>query len=256
MRFEGKVALITGSGKGMGKATAMRFASEGAAVVLNDVRQDLLDPSEKDIADMGAKVLAINADVSDSRQVNQMVNRAVEEFGGIDILVNNVGVDYGTPGVGLDEKDWDRLMDIDLKSHFLCAQAVVPHMKKRGGGKIVNISSGAGRRVSIVNTYAYVTSKGATISFTRQLAFELAEHGIRVNCVVPGNVATEEGKKDWESWSREKRDALMDLTPMKRMGEPEEIAAATTFLCSDDASYVTGVALDVDGGVLVCGNFW
>ncbi len=249
MIFEGKVALITGSGKGMGKATAVRLAGEGAAVVLNDVRQDLLGQSEKDIADTGARVLAINADVTDSRQVKQMVDRTIEEFGRIDILVNNAGATWGSNRLDVSEEDWRGVFDLCLKSQFLCAQAVVPHMKEQGGGKIVNVSSLAGRRRSLVTSYGYSMGKAGVISFTRQLAFELAEHGINVNCVVPGNILTEEGRKDWETvYTEETKRRMMAGTPMKRNGESEEVAAATAFFASDDASYVTGVAMDVDGG--------
>ncbi len=250
MRFDGHVALITGSGKGIGKATALRFASEGASIVLNDTREDLLDQGQKDVEAAGSKALAVKADVSDGKQVRGMVDQTIKEFGKIDVLVNNVGVDFGSYKIDADEKDWDRLMDIDLKSQLLCAQSVVPHMVKAGGGKIVNVSSMAGRRSFPVASHAYSMAKAGVISFTRQLAWEVAEKSIRVNCVVPGNIATEEGLKDWDTvYPQEVKDLMMAGTPMKRLGRSEEVAAVIAWLASDDSSYVTGVFLAVDGGM-------
>ncbi len=249
-RFEGKVAIVTGSGKGMGYVTALRFASEGAAVVINDIDQGLLDKAEKSIKATGAKVLALNVDVSDSKQVKGMVDRTIEEFGRIDILVNNVGVDWGNMEIDQKEEDWDRLIDIDLKSQFLCCQAVVPHMKAQKDGRIVNISSNAARGRSRVTSYAYDCAKAGVIILTHKLAIELAQYGIRANYIAPGNTGTEEGKKGWATAPKEVTDLMLANTPMRRLAEPEEIAAATTFLASDDASFITGTCIDVDGGTL------
>ncbi len=260
MRFEGKVALVTGSAQGMGKATALRFASEGASVVLNDIIQDLLDQGRTSLASTGSKVLTVNADVTDKQQVDRMVDQVVAEFGKVDILVNNAGGDWGNTKIDASEEEWDAVVDLNLKGQLLCAQAVVPHMVKAGGGSIINIASQAGRRASLFTSHAYGMAKAGVISFTRQLAWEVADKSVRVNCVVPGNIATEDGLKQWNGlpkglWGGESgdyyagTDVIMASTPMKRLGRPEEVAAVTAWLASDDASYITGVFLEVDGGL-------
>ena len=249
MRFEGKVALVTGSGRGLGKATATRFAQEGATgVVLVDLEEERLLQAETDIRALGTEVLTLQADVSDSQEVKRMVEKTATRFGRIDILVNNVGGSWGSPKIDVSEEDWDRIVNLNLKSQFLCTQAVVPHMKKQGAGWIVNVSTSAVYR-SVFSGHPYVSAKAGVMGLTRQLAFELAEYNIMANCVLPGNMATEEGEKDWQSVPRKLRDFVIASTPMRRLGRPEEVAAAIAFLASEDASYITGVSLDVNGGM-------
>ena len=186
MRFEGKVALVTGSGRGLGKATATRFAQEGAAgVVLVDLEEERLIHAETDIRALGSEVLTLQTDVSDSQEVKPMVEKTVTRFGRIDILVNNVGGSWGSPKIDVGEEDWDRIVNLNLKSQFLCTQAVVPHMKKQGAGWIVNVSTSAVYR-SVFSGHPYVSAKAGVMGLTRQLAFELAEYNIMANCVLPG----------------------------------------------------------------------
>ncbi|HBY92892.1 MAG: 3-oxoacyl-ACP reductase FabG [Ardenticatenaceae bacterium] len=249
MRFQGRVALVTGSGRGIGKATALRLAREGAAVAINDVVEERLQQARTDFDAISAQLLTIKADVTDTQQVRQMVDQVVERFGRLDVLVNNVGASWGSTKIDVDEADWDRILDVNLKSVLRCVQVAVPHMVRQGGGKIVNIASSAGRYRSLFAGHPYVCAKAGILGFTRQLAFELASKGINVNCVVPGNIGTEEGEKDWANLPKDLTDFIMDSTPIRRLGKPEEIAAAIAFLASDDASYVTGVALDVNGGL-------
>lgn len=250
MNFENKVGIVTGSGRGIGKATAMRLASDGASgVVIVDLVRERLAKAETDIEALGADVLTMQTDVTDSAQVSDMVATTMEKFGRIDILVNNVGGTWGSDKIDVSENDWDGIFALNLKSQFLCAQAVVPHMSKQGGGRIVNVSSSAGRYRSVFTGSPYVSAKAGVMGLTRQLALELAEYNIAVNSVVPGNVGSEEGEKDWLELPADMRDFVMKSTPIKRLARPEELAAAIAFLASDDASYITGVSLDVNGGL-------
>lgn len=254
MRFTDKVALVTGSGRGIGKATALRFAQEKAeAVILVDLASDRLAQAKQDVEATGSKVLAFEADVTNSKRVNELVAQAKDQYGRIDVLVNNVGASWGEKGLDVTESDWDDIIELNLKSQFLLCKAVVPIMKTNGSGRIVNISSSSARyRSQGFAGHPYIAGKAGVSGFTRQLAFELAEHNITVNSVVPGNVGTEEGLKDWEEAvkSSPKQTAfIMDSTPMKRLAKPEELASAIAFLASDDASYITGVSLDVNGGL-------
>ncbi len=248
MKLEGQVALITGSGQGIGKATALTMAGEGAGIVLNDIVDERLKRAESDVKAAGVKVLAVNADVTRREQVERMVDQAVDTFGKIDILVNNVGGGRNAGGVEMSDEEFKSIFDLNLKSHYLCCYAVVPHMRKRKSGKIVNISASQGKYKADMVDLAFGAAKAGVLAMTRFLASELGPDGINVNCVIPGLVSTEEGEKYWNSLPQLKRDDIMDVLPLGRLGEPQEIANAIVSLVSPESSYITGASLDVNGG--------
>lgn len=251
MRLAGRVALITGSGRGIGKGSATALAREGANIVINDLEEDRTKLSAKEIGSFGTEVLGVSADVTKSDQVEAMVEKVMSNFGKIDILVNNVGITRGVPGTDISEDDWRAVLDLDVTAHYLCAKAVIPHMKAAGTGKIINMASQIGRyRSSIVygGTLILATAKAAVMGFTRQLAYEMAPHGITVNAVAPGNILTEEGEKDWNGLPEDMRKRVLKETAMGRLGKPEEIASVIGFLSSDRSNYITGQTLLVNGG--------
>jgi len=249
IRLEGKVALITGASRGIGYATAKLMSDAGATVVLNYNRtkapaEELVDQ----IRNSGRKALAVKANVADRGEVEAMVETVVREFGRIDILVNNAGIwTYGEIDTMPDEV-WDETMDINLRGVFYCTRAVVPHMKRRGGGRIINLSSTAGQRGEAFHSH-YAATKGAIISFTKSLAVELAPYNILVNAVAPGWVDTEMSAEALE----EEGDKITSIIPLRRPGKAEEIAGPILFLASDLATYMTGEIVNVNGGNVLCG---
>ena len=252
MKFQGKVILITGAARGVGKVIAKGFAQEGATVIINDI--DLLEGEKvaKQINQEGFKAFVIKADVSKSAEVEAMIHKVINSYGGIDILINNAAVfARSVPIVELEEEEWDRVMSINLKSVFNCCKAVIRHMIKRGSGKIINITSFTGKTGRVVySTFGnptkahYCASKAGIISLTKSLAFELAPYNINVNAVAPGSIAT-------ESTDEEKKKMIIPLVPIGRIGTPEDVASAVLFLASPEASFITGEILDVNGGTLM-----
>lgn len=246
-RLEDKVALVTGSASGIGRGIAVVFAREGARVVVTDINGDGGQETVDMIEKKGGEAIFISADLRESRQVEQLVKKTVETFGRIDCACNNAGVaGVRVPLVEFPEEQWDFVLDTDLKTVWLCMKYEIPQMVKQGKGAIVNISSAAGLRPNKGST-AYSTAKHGVIGLTKMAALENAENGIRVNTVCPGAVRTpfvdELCRKDpaRETW-------YLSTTPMRRMGTPEEIGQAVSWLCSEEASYITGVTLPVDGG--------
>ena len=246
MRLEGKVAIISGGARGMGAAEAKLFAREGAKVIICDVLEDEGRQTEAEINEVGGDAVFVKLDVTSQDEWENAVNTAIERFGKLDILVNNAGIIVQSTIEDMTVELWDKVMDVNAKGVFLGTKTAIPHMKEAGGGSIVNISSISGI-VRQDNVHAgYNAAKGAVRIFTKAAAVQYAKENIRVNSIHPGPIATPmtaEGRADPE------RVALtLDRTPLGRYGEPEEVANAVLFLASDEASYVTGSEIVVDGG--------
>jgi len=246
--LEGRVALITGGSRGIGRETALSFARAGADVVVADIIP-ATESTAAEVRELGRRSLAVHVDVTDSSQVHDAVEKAVKELGKVDILVNSAGihlVQRFTEGV---VTNWERLLRVNLLGTMICCRAVIDGMIERQYGKIVNVASDAGR-VGSMGQAAYGASKGGVIAFTRNLAVEMARYRINVNCVSPGLINT-------DMWNANRRDnpklaqAYENTIPWKRLGEPEEIAAAIHYLVSEEAAYVTGQTLSVNGGVFI-----
>jgi len=249
MRYQDRVAVVTGASRGIGKATAAAFAKEGAKVVLVDVDKEEGDATARELQAVCPHVVFLRTDVADVGRVKEMADRVLNEFGRLDVLVNNAGVyaqgDVLSTGIDI----WNRILGINLTGAFLCSQAVIPAMIRGGGGVIINVASEAGL-VGIYGQVAYNVSKGGLIALTRSCAVDLAEKGIRVNCVCPGTTDTPLVREAVSAASDPvaARRRLEDSRPLKRLGTPEEIAAAILYLASDEAGYATGAILSVDGG--------
>lgn len=244
--FSDMAAVITGAGSGMGRATARLFADRGADVVVVDIDGDAAEETVSLIEDKGGSAVAAAADVSDADDVSRFVDRTVDEFGRIDVLHNNAGVaQESTPVEDVTEVSWDRIHDVNLKSAFLGAKHAVPYMREQESGVILNTASTAGIRPR-TGLSAYCAAKGGLITLTKQLAYELAADGIRVNAICP--VATDTSMLPRFSSDDLSVDDMLSTIPLGRLADPDDIAQAAAFLASDEASMVTGTALEVDGG--------
>ena len=247
MDFAETAVVVTGAGAGMGRATARLFAEHDANVVAVDIDGDAVTATVDSIADSGeGRAVAATADVSDTDDVQQVVELAVEEFGAIDVLHNNAGVPQeSTPVEYVTEETWERIHEVNLKSAFLGAKHAVPHMRDQNGGVILNTASTAGIRPR-TGLSAYAASKGGMITLTKQLAYELAGDNIRVNAICP--VATDTDMLPEFAAGDLSVEGMADTIPLGRLAQPEDTAHAALFLASDDAAMVTGTALEVDGG--------
>lgn len=251
MRLSGKVAVVTGGGAGIGKGIALRLAEEGADIVIADVDETTARETAAKIEALGRRALVVRTDVSRKDELEAMVQQA-GQLGRIDILVNNAGIENITPLLDISEAEWDRILTINLKGVFLCCQVVAAAMiADQKGGKIINIGSIAGEMPPRREPH-YAASKGGTHILTKQLALELAPYKINVNAVAPGIVrnglSTHQSLKD-----PERAKQIEQAIPLARAGTPRDIANAVVFLASDEADYITGVVLPVDGGVLIAG---
>ena len=245
--LSGKVALVTGGRRGIGRGVCLALAAEGADVAVNDVEgADQAEAVAQEVRDLGRRAVVVMADVAQPNQVQAMVDSVVSELGGLDILVNNAGVESIVPFLEITPEEWERVTNINLRGEFLCAQAAVRHMIDSGnGGAIVNIGSVQTGMV-LPGRAHYAPSKRAVEALTANLAVELAEHNIRVNCINPGLIDT-----DMTSWVMKDPEILpivLESIALKRAGAPDEIGQVAAFLASDKASYVTGQSLYVDGG--------
>ena len=245
MRFEGKVAIITGAGRGIGKAIAERLASEGADVVICDVDKEAAERTAEEIrSKYSVKAIAISADVANEGDVNSMVEETIKNFGRVDFLINNAGITRDSLLLRMSEEEWDKVIAVDLKSVFLCTRAVIRHMMRQRFGRIVNISSVIGLRGN-VGQANYASAKAGIIGFTKSAARELAGRNITVNAVAPGYIQTEMT----ERLPQEVKEEMLKQVPLGRPGQPEDVAGVVAFLCSEDASYITGEIIRVDGGM-------
>jgi NAD(P)-dependent dehydrogenase (short-subunit alcohol dehydrogenase family) len=246
LNFTGKVVLVTGAGRGIGKAIALAFAGAGACVAVNDINPDSCAKTADEIAASGGQAAAFHADVANKLAVQSMLIDLEDHWGRVDILINNAGVEPHKPIVQLDEWDWNRTLDVNLKGAFLCSQSAGRMMRQQGGGAIVNVASIAGRAAGLRDRSAYVASKTGLIGFTKECAREFAAYNIRVNAVCPGVIVTEmtahlrENEVQMKKW-------LEDI-PLGRLGDPEDVTGLVLFLSSDAARYITGQAINVDGG--------
>lgn len=254
MRLKDKVALVTGAASGIGRATALLFGQEGARVMCADLNGEGAERVARQIADAGGQAAAIQVDVCREADAQRMVRETVERWGRLDVLFNNAGLEFALPVAQVPEGEWDRLIDVNLKGVFLGCKYAIPQMVRQGGGAIVNTASVAGLRgVAWLSTYC--ASKGGVVLLTKALALEWARQNVRVNAVCPGVIRTAMveaaiqrgeqvfGESQKDAWQR-----LGEGHPMGRIGEPEEVARAVLFLASDEASFITGAALPVDGG--------
>ncbi|KAA3647953.1 MAG: 3-oxoacyl-[acyl-carrier-protein] reductase [Chloroflexi bacterium] len=243
--LEGRSAVVTGGSRGIGKAIALELASRGANVVVNYVSSsDAADEVVKAIEGMGVKAKAVQANIADFEAAQDLIKTAIDEFGNLDILVNNAGITRDTLIMMMKEKDWDDVQDTNLKGTFNCSKAAVRHMMRKRYGRILNITSVSGQ-IGNAGQTNYSASKAGQIGFTKALAREVAARNITVNALAAGYVETD----IWEGVPEEAKEGFQDLIPLGRKGEPQDIAVAAAFLVSDEASYITGQTLAVDGGM-------
>jgi NAD(P)-dependent dehydrogenase (short-subunit alcohol dehydrogenase family) len=245
--MSGKVAIVTGAGSGIGRAAALLFSARGASVAVIDCDPEGGNETVNGIAAAGGKALFIEADISQSEQVKRMVETTVETYGRLDYAYNNAGIEAGLfPLSDYTEEIWDRTIAVNLKGVWLGMKYEIPAMLKSGGGAIVNTASAAGL-IALPNHYAYVASKFGVVGITKVAALEFAGQGIRVNCVCPAIIETPMTDR-FVTYGLGTKEMFAAVTPIKRLGLPEEVAASAVWLCSDEASYITGHSLCVDGG--------
>ena len=245
MRLQGKVALVTGAGGGIGAATARRFAREGALVAVNDAKADGLEAVAGEIRAAGGKVLVVAGDVAKKADCERIVGEAVKAFGRLDVLINNAGINRDAMAAKMTEEQWDTVLAVNLKGTFLCCQAALPGMRERGWGRVINTSSiGSLGNIGQAN---YAASKAGVIGLTKTLALEYAKYGVTVNAVAPGPILTQmlAGVPD------QIKEKIVAQVPVGRIASPDEVASLHVFLASDEAAFITGQVIFIDGGMSV-----
>ena len=247
-RFAGRVAVVTGAARGMGRAIAERFAADGASVAVVDVDAQAADVTARAISDTARTATGFPADVGDPQAVDRLADEVLERFGRVDILVNNAGVLRSTRAADIPPEEWDLVIRVDLTGPFLCARAFYPALKASGHGRIVNMASMAGRATSTLGGAHYTTAKAGLLGLSRHLAREWAKDGITVNAISPGIVDTPmvRGSTDEARIAQ-----VLASIPFGRLAEPGEVAALVAFLASDEAAYITGANVDIHGGELI-----
>jgi len=250
IRFDQKIVIVTGASSGIGKATAIEFAKSGASVVVHyNSNKKGAEAVVAEISKIGQKSIAVGGDLSQKSSVNHLISETVKTFKGIDILVNNAGTLVERKSIEeMEDTLWDRVIEVNMKSAFLCCNAVIPHMKKRTGGRIVNVSSIAARNGGGLGAGHYAAAKAGVMAMTKNLAKELAGSGILVNNVSPGVITTPYHD---EYSTPDSRKMFANNTPLKREGTPEEVAYSILFLASKQASFITGETLEINGGMLM-----
>jgi NAD(P)-dependent dehydrogenase (short-subunit alcohol dehydrogenase family) len=248
MRFKERVAIITGSGRGIGKEIARRLATEGSSVVICDINFDMARETAREIgSSCKAKVSPVHADVKKGGDIHELVESTMRDFGHIDILVNNAGIMYPTGIDDISEEQWDEVLDVNLRGVFFCSQAVSPFMRERRQGGILNIASVAGKVGGVASGAHYSVSKAGVICLTKMFAKVLAPFGVRVNAIAPGPVDTNMSQQ----FSPQQREDLLKMCPLGRFADTGDIAEAALFLLSDGAKHITGEVMDVNGGMFM-----
>jgi 3-oxoacyl-[acyl-carrier protein] reductase len=243
MDLTGKRAVVTGAGQGIGKATALKLAQQGADIIVDDINPETAPRVAQEIQALGRKAVAVIADVAKRDHVERIIQTAIKELGGIDILVNNAGIARSNVLARLKDDQWDEVLNVDLKGIFYCTQAAVPFMMKQRSGKIISISSIYGR-IGAMGDANYAAAKSGIVGFTKSIARELARYNINVNAIMPGLVDTPLLRGIPEKYLK----PMIEEVPLKRVGRPEDIANVVAFLASEDSSYMTGAILEVTGG--------
>jgi NAD(P)-dependent dehydrogenase (short-subunit alcohol dehydrogenase family) len=250
-RLKDRVAIITGSGQGMGLAIAGSCAKEGAKIVITDINDETIARAVEDIKAKGVDALGVKMDVTNKAQIKEMVETVVKTWGHIDILVNNAGGALNTPHIleEIEEKHWDLVVNVNLKGAFLCCQQIIPQMVKQGSGAIVNISALAGHWRASLAGVQYTAAKAGVEGLSRQFAYDYGPKGIRVNALAPTVTMTGARLQGlWDKKGDAEQERILKEVPLRRLSTPDEIGAAVVFLASDESSYITGITLDVCGG--------
>ncbi len=246
MILKGKVALITGGARGIGREMALLFAREGADISICDINDESIQATVKEIESLGVRALGLKVDIANSAQVEEMAGKVLDKFSKIDILINNAGITRDNLLLRMKEEDWDAVLDVNLKGTFNCTKAVSKAMIKERRGKIVNIASIIGI-MGNAGQANYAASKGGIISFTKSVAKELASRNINVNAIAPGFIKTDMTAK----LSEELQDTMLKMIPLGRLGDPMDVAKLALFLASDNSGYITGEVIKVDGGMVM-----
>jgi NAD(P)-dependent dehydrogenase (short-subunit alcohol dehydrogenase family) len=250
-RLLDRTAIVTGAGRGMGLAIAKALFNEGARVTLIDIDEKGVVEAARQLDKKDDRVLGKRVNVTDRAEIQDLVKEMKAHWGGIDILVNNAGGALDTPYrlEEIEEKDWNLVVDVNLKGAFLCCQAVIPEMGRQGKGSIINISALAGHWRASLAGVQYTAAKAGVEGLTRQLAYDWGKSGIRVNAVAPTVTLTGERVQGlWEAKGEEEKKKVLSAIPLRRLGTPEEVASVVVFLASDESSYITGITIDVNGG--------